>query len=263
MSDRQRLEQRRDQALRDLADLAEQRARGELPDEVAAELRTRYEYAAASAMAALDGQPDTPPGAPARGSRGRMATYAVAAAAAVLALATLPASVGQRPPGGAVTGNEMLAGLPMASRADLSQVSDAELEAVVAANPGVIGMRVALADRYLEAGRLEEASIHYRRALDRAPEDPEAQAHFGWLLLHLGQPAEATTYVDRALAAAPELPDGLWFAANIALYGRDDPVATLDALARLGGRPDLDPTVRAQVDMLAAAARARQVDGSR
>lgn len=264
MTDRQQLEQFRDQALRDLADVAEQQARGELSEAVAAELRARYEHAAASAMGALDGQPDDPVDAQARGGpRTRLVAYAVAAAAAVVAVATLPAAVGQRPPGGAVTGNEMLAGAPMTSRADLSKVSDAQLEAVVAANPTVIGMRVALADRYLEAGKSAEASVHYRRALDQAPQDPEAQAHYGWLLLHVGRPAEATTYVDRALSVAPNMPHGLWFAANIALYGRDDPVAALDALAQLTDRPDLDATVRAQADTLAAAARAREGDGPR
>lgn len=268
MTDRERLAELRDQALRDLVELESQVRDGEVSPSIAAGLRARYEAAAARAMAALTA-PEVGSDvveAPSRrwSSRGRLLAYGLTAAAAVLAAALLPGYVGVRPAGGAVTGNEVLqqaradAGAAGAAPgADLSRVSDEEMEAVVAANPEVIGMRLALADRYLEAGRYPEAAAHYRRALAREPDNPDVQAHYGWLLLHLNRPQEAVAYVDRALAQDPNLVDGLWFKSNIALYGQADPRAALDMLDALAARPDLSPTVRQQVDALAQVARDR------
>lgn len=263
-SDRNRLEQYRDQALLDLVDLADQVDQGEVPEPVAAELRARYESAAATAITALESIPGdgAAPVPPRRGFRGRVVAYAAAAAVAVVAAVLLPGYVGQRPTGAAVTGNEVFQGAPAPTGADLSQVSDAEMESVVAANPEIIAMRVALADRYLEAGKIDEAAGHYRRALDQNSQDPEAQAHYGWLLLYLDRPQEAADYVDRALAQAPDLADALWFKANIALYGLADPATAIDVLGRLAGRPDIGPTVQSQVDELIRTARQQQEEGA-
>jgi len=195
-----------------------------------------------------------------RSRRARVAAYALTALAALVAAGVLlPRSVGERPAGGFVTGNEIGRPGPGPLIRDPAAVSDAELEAAVAANPGVVGMRLALAERYLAQGDYDRAGQHYSEALRREPGNPEAQAHFGWLLLQLGRPVEALEWVDRALAA-PERPplDALWFRANIALHGLDDPAAALDALERMRDRDDLSPTVAQQVDELAALARQRQ-----
>lgn len=258
----ERLQELADQALRDIVELDRQVAHGEIPAATGAQLRDRYEATAARALAALEPAEEPVPSATPRRprrSRARVAAYVLTALAAMVAAAVLlPQSVGERPEGGFVTGNEI--GQPAAGSLtrDPATVSDAEWEAVVAANPGVVGMRLALAERYVTRGDYDRAGQHYSEALRREPGNPEAQAHFGWLLLQLGQPVEALEWVDRALATPQPPLDALWFRANIALHGLDDPAAALATLQRMRQRDDLSPTVAQQVDELAAIARQRQ-----
>ncbi|MBJ7451803.1 MAG: hypothetical protein JHC71_06915, partial [Blastococcus sp.] len=84
--DRSRLEQERDQALRDLLDLDRQVYDGELPADVAAGLRQTYERTAATALALLAAPTPDGEGATSvtdRSSwRGRWAAYGVALAVA-------------------------------------------------------------------------------------------------------------------------------------------------------------------------------------
>lgn len=113
-TDREHLEEARDQALRDLVELDHQVAGGEIPPGTAAELRRRYEATAVRALAALDApaQPATTV-TRARPSRARIVAYALTALAAVLAAAVLlPRYAGQRSAGGFVTGNEVTQAQP-------------------------------------------------------------------------------------------------------------------------------------------------------
>jgi tetratricopeptide (TPR) repeat protein len=267
--DRDLLQQQRDQALHDLLDLERQVEDGEIGAAAAVGMRRRYQAAAAAAMAALADSPEVAnePDAHllvARPTRRRRyaltAAYALAAVTATFAAAVLlPRFTNDRPPGGVVSGNEVTAaaGQTMPGR-DPSTLSDAELEAVVAANPGVVGMRLALADRYVAEGAYDRAVRHYTQALTLQPGNPEAPAHFGWLLLQIGQPQPAIQFVNRALAIDPTLLDALWFKANIQLLGLADPGAALATLDQMRQRPDLTPQVRGQVDELTATARQRQ-----
>jgi tetratricopeptide (TPR) repeat protein len=262
--DVQRLEQQRDQALRDLLDLDRQVADGELPTDVADELRAGYERSAATALAALSeaGEEQAPPVPESQPrSRARLLAYALALAAAVFAAAVLlPTYLAERQ-GGAVTGNEVFDAAPPdspdgpASGRDLSTVTNEELEQVVNQNPDVIDMRLALAHRYLDDGVYADAARHYLVALRQEPGDVEALSHYGWLMLQVDDPAQAEDYVDRALEQDPGYVEGLWFKANIALYGLDDPAGALTVLEQLQQRTDLSPTVREQVDTLIGEAR--------
>lgn len=261
---RNRLEQRRDQALRDLRELEDQVQAGEVLPGAAEELRRRYERTAAESIALLEAEQDSPgrPSAERRPS-GRVALYAAGAAVAVVALAVvLPPALQDRPAGGFVTGNEMLkpsgttpAVQPTTGR-DLSKVSDAEMEAVVDANPDVVGMRLALAQRYLDRGAFDKALPHYRRVLERQPDNAVALASIGWVLLQLGDTSGAARFTDQALAANPKLPTAWWVRANVRLYAMDDPAGATQALRTMEQLP-LDPQVRTQVRELAAQARSR------
>lgn len=256
-SEREQLTERRDQALRDLVELDRQVEEGEIPTDVAAGLRARYEATAAAALADLDTTPE-PTRAPAapRRSRSRVLAYAATALGAVLAAAVLlPQSVGERPAGGFVTGNEVT------QSPGTRPLPTSELAAAVDANPDAIGMRLALADRYTAAGEYGLASGQYTETLRRDPGNAAAQARFGWLLLRLGKPAEALRYVDRALATDPGLAEALWFKANIQLYGLKKPTAALETVALLRQRQDLTAVVHDQVDELAATARERREAG--
>ena len=269
--DRARLEQERDQALRDLVDLERQVADGELPADVAAGLRDRYERTAAAALTQLEvaaaGGTGAEP-APDRTSwRARWAAYGLALAVAVFAaVVLLPVYLGERPTGGAVSGNEALGSPPAAegqgdAPRDLSTVTNEEMEVVVTENPEVTGMRLALAHRYLDDADYLAAARHYLVALDQEPRSVEAQAHYGWLLMQLDEPAQAMEFVEGALAQDPRAEEALWFAANIALYGLSDPARAVAALELLQEKPELAPEVRTQVEALIAEARSQGSSG--
>lgn len=264
--ERRDIELRLDQALRDLLELEGQVGDGELSPEVEARLRRNYEREAAEAMAELHSSPtradrerSTPPVVRLPTGSRRPLSRALLYGAGVLALVAagllLPTSVLSRPIGGFVTGNEALqtsdgaGGSTMAGR-NLADVSDRELEAVVAANPGVIGMRIALADRYTAKGRYDLAAVHYRLVLEQDPNSAEGMAHIGWLMLQIGKPTEASRLVDRALAVDPKLLDALWFKANIELYGLGKAKAALQTLDVMSNRTDVNAEVREQVKRL-------------
>ena len=272
------LRERLEQALRDGEDLADQVAAGELTGREAEPLRRRYERVAADTIAALDLRTDrrddepapepeessSAPGTPRRRARAAVVGGLLAAAVVCGSLVALPAFVGDRPPGGYVTGNDMGGPAPATTARsagrDLSTVTDAELARVVAANPDVIGMRVALADRYAAKGRYEQATTHYLAALKRDPGSAEAQAGLAWVLFQTGQADQALPLVDRALRTAPALPRALWTKANILLYARADPGGALDLLHRME-RTSLPPEVRKQVAALVAMAESRRSGG--
>ncbi len=250
MTDRELLEQRRDQALRDIVDLERQVADREIPDEVAEALRCRYEAAAAAALDALDAAPELEP-VPERPSRSRRVVYLAAAAVAVAAAVLLPSYVSTRPPGGAVSGNEVLApdtSVATSAAPNLSGMSDADLEAAVTENPTAVGARLALAERYVAAGEYDKATDHYAVALQQDAGNPEVLGGAGWLLFKLGKVADAIRFVDQALAVSPDEPAVLWYKANILLDGVGDTAGGRDILRRLAESDDLPAGLRPRVD---------------
>ncbi|MHB8794942.1 MAG: tetratricopeptide repeat protein [Candidatus Nanopelagicales bacterium] len=265
-AERERHLERRDQALRDLVELDRQVQAGELSALDERRLREGYEREVAAALTGLDRLAadaaarvaNPAPVVEDRGRRGllsRRSLYASGLAAVLAAGLLLPGNVLDRPQGGFVTGNEALqdpGSAPTAPppAADLSKVSDAEMEAVVAANPEIIGMRLALADRYTASGRYDLAAVHYRKVLEQDPTNPQGKASLGWLMFRLGEIDQAARLVDEALQAAPELVVGWWYQANIRLYGFNDPAGAIQSLDVMRARPDLSAEVRGQVESL-------------
>lgn len=266
-AERTRLEQRRDQALRDLLELADQVRAGEVPGRAADELRRGYERSAAEAIALLDAgttRAAAPPVGADRRPTWRLPLYAAGALTAIVAVVVvLPPALQARPAGGFVTGNEIRQSptssskpsLTTTSGRDLSKVSDAEMEAVVDANPDVVGMRLALAQRYLDRGAFTKALPHYRRVLEQQPGNAVALASLGWVVLQLGDAPAAARFADRAVAADATLPTGWWVRANVLLY-QDDPAGAIQALRRMQQLP-LQPQVTEQVNTLLTQAQAR------
>lgn len=251
-----RLRQQIDQAVRDLVELDEQVTAGEITEVDATALRRRYEHSAAAALAALQGDRADASGTVT--DRRRPGAWAlvyslVGVVAVVAALVLLPAALVERPVGGAATGN---VGQPAGPAATPATVTDAQLEEVVAANPDVIGMRLALADRYVAQGDYGPAMRHYLAALDREPSNAPALARLSWLLLQIGQTQQAWEMVNQALALDPALTEALWFRANIQLDGLDDPDGALATLRDLAAR-NPPPEVAAQVQELVAVAEGR------
>lgn len=262
---RVRLEQQRDQALRDLFELEQQVQAGDVPESAAEALRRRYERSAAEALALLDdGEPVEAPRLR-RTMTWRAGLYSAGALSVVVALAVLlPAALQERPTGGFVSGNEAFVRGPSAASTSppggQMSVSDTEMEEAVAANPDVVGMRLALAQRYLDQRAFDKAIPHYQEVLAREPGNAVALASLGWALFLLDDTAGARRFADAALERDPGLPLGWWVRANVSLYGEEDPQAAVAALQQMQQLP-LAPEVEEQVTTLLGEALARTGTG--
>ena len=138
---------------------------------------------------------------------------------------------------------------------DLGSVTNEEMEAVVAENPTVVGMRAALARRYFQEGDFSNALGHYLVVLEQDPSHAEALATVGWMSFLSQEPELAESYVLRSLEVAPGYPDALWFLGNIRLFGTNDAagaVAPLEDLLEVDG---LAPELRAEATSLLEQAR--------
>ena len=133
---------------------------------------------------------------------------------------------------------------------ELASVTNEEMEAVIAANPTVVGMRLALAGRYVEDGDHSAALDHYLIVLDQNPDQEEALAMVGWLTFLAGEPELAEPFVAKSLAVEPDYPLALWFLGNILLVTGDHDGASR-AIERLLTY-DLSSDVRAEADALLA-----------
>lgn len=234
---RTRLEQQRDQALADLRDLEAQVSAGEIDATVALGLRGRYEVAALDAMQAIDQLEAlvAQPGSRRRAFIGAGAFIAVAAIVTV----TLVLAVEPRPDGGYVTGGvaaDVVQGAPV----DLSSITNDEMEQVVAANPEILPMRLALARRYVEAGDFSTALPHYMFVLDRET-NPEALMYVGWMTYVSGDAATGVALLRESLEILPDDTLAQWFLANALFDGTGEiaeAVLLLEAVINSGQAPE-------------------------
>lgn len=270
-TERERLEQHRDAVLADIVELDQQVTDGEIPEQHAQRLRADYEAAVARALAALEQLPTEQPRRPraATGTIARRTAYVATIAVAALAAGVLlPRYLAPRPDNGTVSGNVAQSQRgpatetkPASPPRDLSTVSNAQMEAVIARNPNVIGMRLALAERYLEDDNLDKAAEHYGTALEQQPDNPRVLAGAGRLLLAQGKPRLAMTYADRALANAPSSAAGLLLRAEITAAEPGDARAVRPVLADLLARPALDSDLRRRAEDLLRSLRSTSKEG--
>jgi cytochrome c-type biogenesis protein CcmH/NrfG len=227
------LEQRRDRALDDLVALDAQEASGELDTATAAELRSRYEAEAAAALRALEAPSASPP--PGRSGKRIAAALVAFAAIAVIVVFALVKAVEPRPDGGFATG-----GPETATTIDLDSVSVEEMEQVVAENPDIIPMRLALARRYVEAGDFSSALPHYFAVLERDERNPEALMYLGWMTYLSGDAATGIGLLEQSLEVAPGDVLAMWLLANARYHGLGDragAVPLLEAVLASGQAP--------------------------
>ena len=244
-----------EQVDRDLAELDEQVASGELDGATAEELRATYRTERTRIEAEIAELGATGPAAgPGRDrTRALIGTLAVLAAFAVVTVVLIN-TVQQRGPNDLVTGG--VATDVAAGGVDLSQVTNEEMEQVVAANPDVPAMRLALARRYFEAGEFEKALDHYLIVLDQSPNDPEALASIGWMTFLSDRADVAEAYVERALQSDPDYVQAYWFLGNIRLLGLGDAAGAVEPLERLLSYEGLPEEIRTQAEDLLDRARA-------
>ncbi len=207
----------------ELADIDRQLAEGDIDEHTAQTLRTRYVAELDELISSRESTPTN--GASEPDHHGWLTKRALAGIAvvgvavvgiAVFAVMSLTGSQG--------SGAEGLAGDVLSGDGvrDLSTVSDEEMEAVVAENPDVVPMRLALARRYFEAGAFDKALDHYFEVLDRE-QHPEALANVGWMTYLSGYPDLAVGYVEAALERDPTFLTARWYLGNIYVtLERDD-----------------------------------------
>ena len=153
---------------------------------------------------------------------------------------------------------------------DLSQVSNEEMETVVAANPDVVPMRLALVERYLHAAdgetnddarvtQLQKAQFHAGEAAARAtvPADQaRALRYLGWTTAMLTDPAKGAALLEQSLTAEPGNPDTLWYLATVRFDRLHDAAAAKPLLTQLLTLPIADTqrtVVQAKLDKVNAA----------
>jgi cytochrome c-type biogenesis protein CcmH len=146
---------------------------------------------------------------------------------------------------------------------DPAAISNETLEAVIAANrddPQIIGMRLALANRYFEEGDYRRAFPHYEAIIEAEPTPVQAGAaltRLGWIVFDgNGEVDLAINLIDQALEAVPADPFALYLKGRVVWCGKDDPVGASDLFGQVLAATDLEAEVRASVEADLASARA-------
>jgi tetratricopeptide (TPR) repeat protein len=206
----------------EIADVDAQRKAGDIDPETADRLRSRYTAELEALVASRTAQTDD--AVPSSNPLARISTRSligigvVGTAVLLIAIFAVASLRGSGP-----SGIEGVVGDAFSGEGrDLSLVSNEEMETVVAQNPDVVPMRLALARRYFEAGEFDKALDHYFRVLDRE-KHPEALANIGWMTYLSGYPDIAVEYVEEAVDVDPTYLTARWFLGNIyASLGRND-----------------------------------------
>lgn len=251
-AERLRLQDRLEQVEFDLAELDDQVDSGELDPETAERLRATYAAERDEVQRELEQVSGDHPPSPVRSRRRMLIGTAILGIGAIVVIAAAVVSLRDRDPGGAATGG-IVDEVVSDGGVDLSTVTNEELEAVVAQNPGVVGMRMALARRYFQAGDFSKALDHYLIVLE-AGENPEALANVGWMTHLSGRSDLAVSFLTRALEIAPDYPQASWFLGLTLYEGRGDPCGAIEHFEDVLDAEAAPADVRAGAERLLRAA---------
>jgi len=212
---------------RDLAEVDEQVALGELDEPTAERLRVAYRMERSDLEAKLDAAEPvreaeetgtaSKPATTRSKSRAIIGTAVVGVAVVAVAFVAVFSLQDRTPAAESTDGvaTAVLEGGGATQGQAMGSVPIEQMEQVVADNPDVTAMRMALADRYLEAGDSSKALEHYMIVLDQEPENSTALARVGWLTYLSGDSEHAEPYLVRAVEIEPEFPQAYWFLANV------------------------------------------------
>jgi tetratricopeptide (TPR) repeat protein len=256
------LEERRRIALRDLEELAEQVENGELDEETAARLRAGYEAELAAVdeaavgepAAAESAEPATEPAAePAEErSSNRIVVGALALIGVLTVIILLAAQVFRS------DDSEPSPQTP-SDVAALDGATAEDMEALVAAHPESVGMRLALADLYFERGDYGDAIDHYLQVTNgelSIEDESRTIGRIGWMAYSTGQIESAVQFINNSLEINPDYHEGKLFLGMVSLYGLEDPAAAIPLLEEVNALPGLGDQLKAEVEAALADARA-------
>ncbi len=222
----------------EIADVEAQLAAGEIDADTAADLKAKYVRELTRAMEdrGSDGADPTSDNPVSRLSTRALLGIGVVGLS-VLLIAVF--AVGSLRDGGTTGAEGVVGDVLTEGGRDLSEVTNEEMEAVIAENPEVVPMRLALARRYFEEGDFDKALDHYFEVLDRE-QHPEALANVGWMTYLSGHPDIAVGYVEAALERDPTYLTARWFAGNIyvSLGRSDDAIVMLSSVIEAVETPD-------------------------
>lgn len=277
-SEYQRLIDRRDLVERDIEELSEQIAEGEVDETTGSQLMEGYQHELSAVTAALAKlpkpskakpgpapKPKTRPAAKAKQAGGlepvtgrsvqRVVVGSVLVATAVVVAVFLVArSTTPDDPGGSATAG------PGDLTVDPNAVTNEQLEAVVAENPGIPAMRLALANRYFRAGEFPQAMDHYRVVADSDPAPADETlilARMGWIEHNIGLHDVAAEHVAESLAIDPANLEAQLYQGFITLNGLNDPAQAIPQLELALQIPGLSESVIADLERAIEDARAR------
>ncbi len=259
-SDRGRLSERRALVARDVEELAVQVSAGEITVEDSADLLTAYQRELETLDAALAKLPKESVSkggetVEASVAKGRSPRQVLAVAIVLIAVLTVAIAIAGRNVGG---DEPVAASAPGALTVDPATVTNEQLEAVVAANPDLNAMRMALADRYFRAKDYGSAIDHYLYILDNAPsgaEETKALARMGWIAYSSGLAEAGHSFVLQSLSVDPENAEAKIFLGFITMYGLEDPEAAIPQLEAALALPDLPDSLVSELEKTLAEAR--------
>lgn len=240
----------------DIRDVRRQLDEGELDAATARQLIERYRQELESVEAGTEaGAPEPAP--PGRSGRHLTGTLLLIGAVVVV---SVTAYLAIRPrEGGFVTGS-------VETPVDLSEVTNDQMEAVIAANPDVpeiAAMRLSLADRYFEAGEFSNALPHYLGALegdlDRTRRS-RALARVGWMTFESGDAGVARAYLDEAVAVDDGYAEAHLFL-GLLLLAEGDSAGALEHLEPLLDEENLPEGIRKAIEDRVAEARRQAGSG--
>ena len=192
-------------------------------------------------------------------SRRRRVLIVGAATLGLASTATLiVAGAGERAPRDLALGSAPVAGAPATPGVQLGEVTNEQMEEQIAKTPNVVGMRLALVERYLADGDIAKAYEHTSIAINAPATDQEYEKALrlhGWVSALQGAPASGAQYLRAALTLSPDDRDALYFLARVELFGLNDPVAAGTAVDQLAAT-DLTAEQRSRLEDLAAQVRA-------
>ncbi len=251
-----RIQEQIAQAERDLEEIKDQVAIGDIDAETAELLSARYAAERDRLQSELDGRPeidDSPPELAAIVTPRRLAGAAVlVVAAAVLAFGVTQAAGSGKP---AVEG--VAADVLANDGINLDDITNEEMEVVVSENPDIAPMRLALADRYFREGDFGNALSHYMYVLETLKvQDPSALANVGWMSYLSGVPDVGASFVEQSIEVQSDAGIAFWYLANIRFAGLNDPAGAIEPLEKLLAYENLPDDLKAEAESLLPAATA-------